>query len=474
MSFDLTQKVSSVVRFLLENTALRSSFSYASSDEFNYGNQNPLTNFQKHLLETPYSTVRAKIVQQLDRQDDTLNSNRIVRNMREKLYREHYDFMKQQRLECLHRGAWFHSSSGSGSISGTAAPGKRTSHYNWKLRSSNGAASWFRFYRVGVNNKSLHYGDFKDVANFDALPAITDLPERGKTKLNDEEIDRSILIDPTPTLTLVDISSLVDVFEHAAPSSHAAEYSTPRPTHFLTSAANLFSKQSSTTELSLTFSLVSSSSLSTTTSDTTASSRSSSTTLLSPTSASANTAFNNSHSAAVLAEFSCLNQVQFSEWTDGFRILANKPIGHSITRSLVDDLTDISLKLSLLDFTGNEIDLANATRILESLDQELPSLPNCDFVYSAASDSFLFSRIDADKSRANDVGADFGKGVRRNVLRVKRKPIKSVLPSTILLNGTQLEEDELYSPHLSEDDEIDGEEEEEEEDQQEDEEEEEE
>ncbi|ORY49129.1 hypothetical protein BCR33DRAFT_714183 [Rhizoclosmatium globosum] len=77
-----------------------------------------------------------------------------------------------------------------------------------------------------------------------------------------------------------------------------------------------------------------------------------------------------------LADFACANTTQYSEWVDGFNMLLDKNIGTKETAKLILELTDHEMKLSLLNITGNglEIPLGAAP--------ELPEYPSMDFYYN--------------------------------------------------------------------------------------------
>jgi engulfment/cell motility protein 1 len=75
------------------------------------------------------------------------------RNLRERLKTESYEFVKQQRIECLVSGAWFPVIKDKGRVKNV-----------------------YRFYRLGPNKKFLHYGDFSDMS--ERKPPLEVLNER--------------------------------------------------------------------------------------------------------------------------------------------------------------------------------------------------------------------------------------------------------------------------------------------------------
>lgn len=118
-----------------------------------------------------------------------------TRNLRQRLYKESYEFVKQQRIECLMQGAWFPISfSRSNATSGSPySPGSsQTTDINSpnSLSSTNtpalmnpsvligGSAGHamtaatagipthtgyrWRYYKLSPSKKQLHYGDFAE------------------------------------------------------------------------------------------------------------------------------------------------------------------------------------------------------------------------------------------------------------------------------------------------------------------------
>ncbi|KAJ3117603.1 hypothetical protein HDU96_006201 [Phlyctochytrium bullatum] len=229
---------------------------------------NGLVLFEREMRTAPYSLVRERQLKEIE-VDDMLMSRIPVRNLRERLYKESYEFIKQQRIDCLIAGAWFPVITEKGRVK-----------------------NLYRYYKLGPNKKFLHYGDF------------TEMAERGH------------IIDNLPKR--VDMALVTDILTG--------------------SSAPIFgSKKNSSENPDLCFSLVSSvSDLSGSTS---------------------------------LADFVCSSAVQYSEWTDGFNMLLDKNIANRETAEYIHQLTEVGVKLALLDLTGEGIDIPAFT-------PELPELPN--------------------------------------------------------------------------------------------------
>ncbi|KND04294.1 uncharacterized protein SPPG_00027 [Spizellomyces punctatus DAOM BR117] len=70
-----------------------------------------------------------------------------------------------------------------------------------------------------------------------------------------------------------------------------------------------------------------------------------------------------------MADFVCSSAVQYSEWTDGFNMLLDKNIANRDTAEYIQQLTDVAVKLALLDLTGDGIDVAAVSTV------DVPDLP---------------------------------------------------------------------------------------------------
>src|SRR5438067_1249250 len=59
----------------------------------------------------------------------------------------------------------------------------------------------------------------------------------------------------------------------------------------------------------------------------------------------------------VLAEFIATDYIQFSEWTDGFNMLFDKNISSKDTAEFIHILTEIGVKVKLLDLSGEKVEI---------------------------------------------------------------------------------------------------------------------
>lgn len=84
----------------------------------------------------------------------------LYRNLRARLYKQSYEFVKQQRIACLMCGAWFPSPSTSrgpaGSIPAISTPGIMITP------PAAGTGKRWRFYRLSPNRRMLHWGEFAE------------------------------------------------------------------------------------------------------------------------------------------------------------------------------------------------------------------------------------------------------------------------------------------------------------------------
>ncbi|KAK0555177.1 hypothetical protein OC846_001057 [Tilletia horrida] len=252
---------------------------------------------ERDFLESDYRHVRDRQMREIE-VDDDFSSKASIRNLRGILYRESYEFVRQQRIHCLLEGAWFrnipiarsNASGGPGSLNSVNSmnPGRRTA-----LGHNNTTGRAWRFYRLSPNRKYLHYCEASERKTIRG--GLDDLRER---------IDLSLVSD------IATVNSGEDGFNGSS--------SMP----------------------SLTFSLMH-------TPDTS------------------------------LADLTALNAGQFSEWVDGLGMLRGEGgvVSTKETDEYIQILTDIGLKVRLLDLTGEKTELPNSLPV--------PPLPtSTDFFFA--------------------------------------------------------------------------------------------
>ncbi|KAH9479433.1 Engulfment and cell motility protein 1 [Psilocybe cubensis] len=122
-------------------------------------NVRPWHEVEHDFMECEYRAVRDRQMKELELEDDLL-SKIPVRNLRAKLYKESFEFVRQQRIQCLLQGAWFiNALPASSPREGVRRPGR----------------PW-RFMRLDSGLKYLHYVD--SAVKFPVRNGLEDLPER--------------------------------------------------------------------------------------------------------------------------------------------------------------------------------------------------------------------------------------------------------------------------------------------------------
>ncbi|KAI0091646.1 ELMO/CED-12 family-domain-containing protein [Irpex rosettiformis] len=111
--------------------------------------------------EVEYRAVRDRQMRELEKEDDVM-SKAPVRNMRAKLYKESFEFVRQQRIHCLMQGAWFMN----------AMPLANNASRDTIRRPSR----MWRFMRLDSNMKYLHYVD--TALKFDIRNGLEDMKDR--------------------------------------------------------------------------------------------------------------------------------------------------------------------------------------------------------------------------------------------------------------------------------------------------------
>ncbi|CCL98594.1 uncharacterized protein FIBRA_00596 [Fibroporia radiculosa] len=235
-----------------------------------------------------YRAVRDRQMQELEMEDDIM-SKIPMRNLRAKLYKESFDFVRQQRIHCLLDGAWFTN----------AIPVTSTAHRETVRRPNR---PW-RFMRLDNGLKYLHYVDA--TSKFPMKKGLEDLPER------------------------IDLSAVNEI----ATGTCAPYPGTARDIDVPTPGSPVAVSP-------LSFSLLTTSGTS-------------------------------------LADQIAPDQSRWADWTDGLNML-RKDGGHVAskeTEMFVQALTEIGLKIKLLDLTGERVDIPSG------LATGAPPT-SCDFFYS--------------------------------------------------------------------------------------------
>lgn len=119
---------------------------------------------ERDFLDSEYRTVRDRQMKELEIEDD-FSSKASIRNLRGRLYRESYEFVRQQRIQCLLEGAWFRNPT----TTKFGSAQRRTP------AGGQGSKQW-RFYRLSPNKKFLHYCEAAERGPIRG--GLDDLPEK--------------------------------------------------------------------------------------------------------------------------------------------------------------------------------------------------------------------------------------------------------------------------------------------------------
>ncbi|KAI0630864.1 ELMO/CED-12 family-domain-containing protein [Trametes polyzona] len=235
-------------------------------------NIRPWHEVEQEFLESEYRAVRDRQMQELEMEDNIM-SKIPIRNLRAKLYKESYEFVRQQRIHCLLEGAWFMN----GIPLATTAPRDT-------LRRP--TRPW-RFLRLDAGLKYLHYVD--SAVKFPVRKGLEDLPER------------------------IEIAMISEVATGTcAPFPHIQRDQADIP---LGAGSPLLASN-------LSFSLLST-------------------------------------SGGSLADQIAPDQARWADWTDGLNML-RRDGGHVAsqeTELFVQALTEIGLKIKLLDLSGERVEI---------------------------------------------------------------------------------------------------------------------
>lgn len=253
----------------------QSQINYALRDE-----TRPWHEVEHDFLESEYREVRERQMRELEQQDDLL-SKPPVRTLRAKLYKDSFEFIRSQRIQCLTQGAWF--------VNGIPAPltGAGSSRESVSLKRH--TRPW-KFLRLDKSMRYLHFVD--SVVKIPIRNGLEDLPER---------IDASLILEVITRTSAI------------PPNIHPGSMS---PSDIPTTGSPLIASP-------LSFSLLST-------------------------------------RGGSLADLVAENTTVFSDWIDGFNMLQGDHFTTKETAEFVQSLTEIGLKIKLLDLSGEKVDIPDA------------------------------------------------------------------------------------------------------------------
>ncbi|KAG8785802.1 hypothetical protein FRC20_000452 [Serendipita sp. 405] len=238
----------------------------------------PWHEVEQEFLESDYRSVRDRQMKELELEDDLLNKVP-VRNLRAKLYKESYEFIRQQRIQCLIQGAWFVNG-----IPLAPSPG---------LVQKRQSRPW-RYMRLDRNLKYIHYCDsavkFPVRSGLEDLSDKIDVSQIGEIAMNTCALPPNINVAAGPAQT---VSDLPTVSLSASP---------------------------------LSFSLLS------------------------------------VRGGESLGDHVATDPSRWADWTDGLNML-RRDGGHVATpetAGFVNSLTEIGLKIKLLDLSGEKVDIPSS------------------------------------------------------------------------------------------------------------------
>ncbi|KAJ3919691.1 ELMO/CED-12 family-domain-containing protein [Lentinula edodes] len=244
---------------------------------------------ERDFLECEYRAVRDRQMKELEQEDDLL-SKIPVRNLRAKIFKESYEFVRQQRIQCLLQGAWFV----------IALPGNAP-----QPRDSRRPSKPWRFVRLDNSTKYLHYVD--SAVKFPVRSGLEDLPDRIEIAA----------VSEIATGTCAPPPNVLRDHDDLPPTTPLA----PSPLSF--SLLSIHEEQGS------------------------------------------------------LADLIAPDQSRWADWTDGLNML-RKDGGHVAskeTAGFVQALTEIGLKIKLLDLSGEMVEIPSGLTAG-------PPPPNTDFFFS--------------------------------------------------------------------------------------------
>ena len=200
----------------------------------------------------------------------------MFRNLRNRLNKQSFDFIKRQRIGCLLQGAWFPCPQSNQRIvamaTGNSLSTSTTTNSNTSTTTT--SSKRWRYYKLSPSKKTLLYGDFSEkypviIKSCDKLPNKVDLSAVSEIKSITRKASTPLLAD---------------------------------------------------TAVNLSFALFSNDNL-------------------------------------PLAEFICSSAAQASEWKDGFSMLLDKGITSKDTAEYLHSLTEIGVKVKLLQIAGDRIEV---------------------------------------------------------------------------------------------------------------------
>ncbi|KAI8874766.1 hypothetical protein K501DRAFT_204031, partial [Backusella circina FSU 941] len=218
-------KVSALVR-----SQLRSALNNEASKD--------IGEFDRIMFGTPYQVIRDRRLKELEWADDLLGRDAIS-NIRTRLSKQSYEFLKKQRISCLLEGAWFpcplinqrmssiSNSSGGGGTGSNMSPHNTNST---QLVAPNMAVGkrW-RYYKLSPSKKSIMYGDFSEkmapvLKNYEKLPHRIELGSVKEIKTIQKLYTSSLETSSANSFALYSENSIPLIEFHCSSATQASEW----------------------------------------------------------------------------------------------------------------------------------------------------------------------------------------------------------------------------------------------------------
>ncbi|KAL7317107.1 hypothetical protein PS15m_003505 [Mucor circinelloides] len=306
-TYDLS-KVSALVR-----SQLRSAF--ASTKD--------IQEFDRNMFGTPYQQIRDRRLKELEWADD-LSGRDAITNLRTRLSKQSYEFLKKQRISCLLEGAWFpcplsnqrmsvitsNSSSNGTLLSNPSANTNTGSSLGMTTTTmSNNATTGkrWRYYKLSRSKRSIMYGDFSEkiapvLKSYEKLPNRIDL----------SSVTEIRSIRKPSVAGLANNSSQVFHHNNSSILSSSSGIHDGNPSNHLLSTGQQ--------QNNLAFALY-------------------------------------SDKYTAVAEFYCATPAQAAEWKDGFSMILDKRFTSKETAELFHTLTEVGVKVKLLQIAGDRVEI---------------------------------------------------------------------------------------------------------------------
>ncbi|GAN03233.1 elmo ced-12 family protein [Mucor ambiguus] len=312
-TYDLS-KVSALVRSQLRST-------FASTKD--------IQEFDRNMFGTPYQQIRDRRLKELEWADD-LSGRDAITNLRARLSKQSYEFLKKQRISCLLEGAWFpcplsnqrmsviaSNSNSNGTLLSHPATNTSTGSSlgitNTTISNNATTGKRWRYYKLSRSKRSIMYGDFSEKIA-PVLKSYEKLPNR---------IDLSSVTEIRPIRKpsiagLANNSSQIFNSNNSSILSSSSAIHDGNTTHHLLSTGQQGQQQQQQNNLA--FALY-------------------------------------SDKYTAVAEFYCATPTQTAEWKDGFSMILDKRFTSKETAELFHTLTEVGVKVKLLQIAGDRVEI---------------------------------------------------------------------------------------------------------------------